>query len=162
MYKNYFLLAFTFLFLTSNAQEKDNHQLIIKSVNDYYSLATENIHLHFNKSVYLTNETIWFKGYIIDKKSNGLNYETTNVYIRILDQEDESAIFTIEIINTKDKSSNNNNNTIDKESITITAEGGKLLFQCDNTVGVQIKNCSGEGIKANNIKVFDSKNPLHL
>ncbi|CAM3680075.1 hypothetical protein FLGE108171_10340 [Flavobacterium gelidilacus] len=205
MCKNYFLLAFAFLFLTSNAQEQDNHQVIIKSINDYYSLATENIHLHFNKSSYLSNETIWFKGYIIDKKSNGLNYETTNIYVRILDQnkneivsklflansgiiigdlkldnkftsgtyyihtytnfmnnfeEDESSIFPIEIINTKDKSSINNNNTIDKESIIVTVEGDKLLFQCDNTVGVQIKNCSGEGIKANNIKVFDSKNNM--
>lgn len=205
MYKNYFLLAFTFLFLTTNAQEKDNHQLITKSINDYYSLASENIHLHFNKSVYLTNETIWFKGYVIDKKSNGLNYSTTNVYVRVLDsdknevvsklflasngiiighleldesyasgtyfihtytnfmnnfEEDESSIFPVEIINTKDSPKTNNNNSLDNESISLGIEGGKLVFDCDNTVGVQIKDCRGKGVKLNNIKVYDSKNSL--
>lgn len=205
MYKNYFLLAFTFLFLTTNAQEKDNHQLITKSINDYYSLASENIHLHFNKSVYLTNETIWFKGYVIDKKSNGLNYSTTNVYVRVLDsdknevvsklflasngiiighleldesyasgtyfihtytnfmnnfEEDESSIFPVEIINTKDSPKTNNNNSLDNESISLGIEGGKLVFDCDNTVGLQIKDCRGKGVKLNNIKVYDSKNSL--
>ncbi|WP_035666417.1 hypothetical protein, partial [Flavobacterium gelidilacus] len=205
MYKNYFLLAFTFLFLTSNAQEQDKHKTITKSINDYYSLASENIHLHFNKSVYLTNETIWFKGYVIDKKSNGLNYSTTNVYVRVLDsdknevvsklflcsngiiighiklnetyssgtyyihtytnfmnnfEEDESSIFPIEIFNTKDSPKTSNNNSLDNESITFGIEGGKLLFDCDNTVGVQIKGCSGKGVKLNNIKVYDSKNIL--
>ena len=154
MYKTFYLLAFSFLFLTSNAQEKDNHQLIIKSVNDYYSLVSENIHLHLNKNTYLTNEAIWFKGILVDKKSNDLNYETTNVYVRVLDkdkneiinklflanngiiighlklevnltsgtyyihtytnfmnnfEEDESSIFPIEIINTKDKSTISSN-----------------------------------------------------
>jgi hypothetical protein len=205
MYKNYFLLAFTFLFLTSNAQEQDNHKTITESINDYYSLASENIHLHFNKSVYLTNETVWFKGYVIDKKSNGLNYSTTNVYVSVLDsdknevvsklllasngiiighleldesyasgtyfihtytnfmnnfEEDESSIFPIEIINTKDSPKTNNNNSLDIESISLGIEGGKLVFDCDNTVGVQIKDCKGKGVKLNNIKVYDSKNSL--
>ncbi|CAM3679862.1 hypothetical protein FLGE108171_10325 [Flavobacterium gelidilacus] len=205
MYKNYFLLAFSFLFLTSNAQEQDNHSLITKSVTEYYSLASESIHLHFNKSIYLTNETIWFKGYVIDKKSNGLNYSTTNVYVRILDEdkneivsklfltsngiiighleldesyasgtyfihtytnfmnnfeEDESSIFPVEIINTKDSPKTNNNNSLDNESISLGIEGGKLVFECDNTVGVQIKDCKGKGVKLNNIKVYDSKNIL--
>ncbi|CAM3679916.1 hypothetical protein FLGE108171_10330 [Flavobacterium gelidilacus] len=205
MYKTYLLLAFTFLFLTTNAQEQDNHKTITKSINDYYSLASENIHLHFNKSIYLTNETIWFKGYVIDKKSNGLNYSTTNVYVRVLDsdknelvsklflasngliighlkldetfssgnyyihtytnfmnnfEEDESSLFPIEIVNTKDSPQKNNNNFLDNESINLAIEGGKLLFDCDNTIGVQIKNCIGKGVKLNNIKVYDSKNML--
>ena len=205
MYKNYFLLAFTFLFLTTNAQEKDNHLVISKSLNDYYSLASENIHLHFNKSVYLTNETIWFKGYIIDKKSNGLNYSTTNVYVRIVDsnkneivsklflasngiiighlklddsyssgtyfihtytnfmnnfEEDESSLFSLEIVNTKDSFSINDNISIEDTSIEIAAEGGKVLFESDNTIGVKIKNCNGNGMRLNNIKVLDGQNNI--
>lgn len=205
MYKNYYFLIITFLFLTTSAQEKDKHKIISKALIDYYSLQSENIHLHFNKSVYLTNETIWFKGYIIDKKRNGLNYSTTNVYVRILDKdkkeiinklflassgivvgnlklnetyssgtyyihtytnfmnnfaEDESSIFPIEIINTKDSFKLNEENSIENASIEFAAEGGKFLFDCDNTIGVQIKSCFGKGIKLNNIKVYDSKNNL--
>ena len=205
MYKNYFLLAFTFLFLTINAQEEDSHKTITKSINDYYSLASENIHIHFNKNTYLTNETIWFKGYIIDKKSNGLNYQTTNVYVRILDkdkneitnklflasngiiigqfklnesydsgtyyihtytnfmnnfEEDESSYYPIEIINTKDNFSIQNETSIDNATIDFSIEGGKLLLESDNTIGIHITNCDGRGIKLSNIKVYDSKNTL--
>lgn len=204
MAKNYFLII-VFLFLSSNAQEKVNHQFITKSLNDYFSLESENIHLHFNKSVYLTNETIWFKGYVIDKKTNKLNYATTNVYVRIIDEnkkeiisqlnlanngiiighfkldetftsgkyfihtytnfmnnfeEDESAIFPIEIVNIKDKITDNNNNYTEDQLINVSIEGGKLVFDCDNTVGVYIKNCNGKGLKLNNIKVFNTKNEL--
>ena len=205
MKKRYPFLFFILLFYSVSAQEKDNHQKIIESINNYYSLSSENIHLHLNKSSYLTNENIWFKGYIIDKKTNGLNNETTNVYVRLLDEnkveitnklflanngtiignfkldnnynsgtyylhtytnfmnnfeEDESSIFPIEIINTKDKSTSNSDNTISEDFIKFSIEGGKLIFQCDNTIGVQIKNCSGEGLKINSIKVIDSKNNI--
>ena len=205
MCKKHFLFIIFFLFLTSNAQEKDNHLVISKSLTDYYSLASENIHLHFNKSVYLTNETIWFKGYIIDKKTNDLCYETTNVYVRLLDkdkneiinnlflanngiitghfnleetynsgtyyihtytnfmnnfEEDESSIFPIEIINVKDNFTINDSSSIENATIEFSIEGGKLLYSADNTIGVHIKNCNGNGIKLKNIKVFDSKNDL--
>jgi hypothetical protein len=205
MYKKYFTLVFFSFFLSLTAQEKDNHQIISKSLTDYYSLASENIHLHFNKSIYLTNETIWLKGYIIDKKSNGLNYQTTNVYVKILDQdknevesklflasngiiigdfklnenyssgtyfihtytnfmnnfeEDESSIFPIEIVNTKDSFTNNKNTSLKNASIEIIAEGGKILFDSDNTIGVKIKNCTGGGIKLSTIKVYDGNNNI--
>jgi hypothetical protein len=197
--------VFFSFFLSLTAQEKDNHQIISKSLTDYYSLASENIHLHFNKSIYLTNETIWLKGYIIDKKSNGLNYQTTNVYVKILDQdknevesklflasngiiigdfklnenyssgtyfihtytnfmnnfeEDESSIFPIEIVNTKDSFTNNKNTSLKNASIEIIAEGGKILFDSDNTIGVKIKNCTGGGIKLSTIKVYDGNNNI--
>lgn len=203
--KNFIFLIIAFILLSTNAQEKENHQEITKSINDYYNLAIENIHLHLNKSVYLTNESIWFKGYVIDKKNNGLNYSTTNVYVRIIDEnkneissklflasngvvigqfqlnenyssgkyfihtytnfmnnfeEDESSLYQIEIINTKDQLLTNFNDKIDSESISYSFEGGKFLLETANTIGIHIKNCHGEGVKISNIKVYDSKNNL--
>ncbi|MCW1147317.1 hypothetical protein [Flavobacterium lacisediminis] len=161
----------------------------------------ENVHLHFNKSTYLSNETIWFKGYIIEKKESKLNFQTTNVFVRLLDSnkteisnqlffasngtiigqikisenlpsgdyfvhtytnymnnfhEDESTVQKIRIINTQDKITNN---TISDNTLTIklSFEGGKLLYQSDNNIGVSIKNCLGKGQKISNIEVKNSK-----
>ena len=203
--KNHIIVFFVLFFLATSAQEKDNHHIILNSLKDYYSLASENIHLHFNKNNYTTNETIWFKGYIIDKKSNGLNYQTTNVYVRILDkdknevtnklflanngiiigqfkldnsfnsgqyyihvytnfmnnfEEDESSIYPIEITNIKDSFQTTNSNSITDATIELAVEGGKILYDSDNTIGIHIKSCTGNGIKLNNITVLDSKNNL--
>lgn len=65
---------------TSIAQNNLDEKLI-----NYYKLDRENIHLHLNKTIYSTNETVWFKGYIIEKKESKLNFLTTNVFVRLLD-----------------------------------------------------------------------------
>ncbi|HEY0091150.1 MAG TPA: hypothetical protein VGB43_01575, partial [Flavobacterium sp.] len=58
---------------------------VISSIADYFKLDRENIHLQLNKEVYLSDETLWFKGYVIEKKT-GLPYlATTNVYVQLLD-----------------------------------------------------------------------------
>lgn len=59
---------------------------ITSSIINHYKLGRENIYIHLNKSTYLSNETLWFKGYIIDKKESKLNYQTTNVFINIYDK----------------------------------------------------------------------------
>jgi hypothetical protein len=43
----------------------------------------ENIHLHLNKNVYLSNDRIWFKGYIIEKK-NRPTQNTTNINVNLM------------------------------------------------------------------------------
>lgn len=182
--------------------QNSNKEKIDQSILKYYEMDRENVHLHFNKTVYLSNETIWFKGYIIEKKESKLNFQTTNVFVRLLDSnkteilnqlffaangtiigqikinqnipsgdyfvqtytnymnnfnEDESTVQKIRIINTQDKIVNNtiNNSNLD---ITLSFEGGKLLSQSDNNIGVSIKNCLGKGQKINNIEVRNSKN----
>lgn len=60
-------------------------QKIANALTDYFRLDRENIHLHLNKNIYLTNEKIWFKGYVIEKKNNP-TFNTTNIYINLLDQ----------------------------------------------------------------------------
>lgn len=87
--KNKFPLFFiclltTFFSLNSKGQ---NHEKITNSLVNYFKLDRENIYLHLNKDTYLTNETIWFKGYVLDKRTNKLNPQTTNVYVSLYDSD---------------------------------------------------------------------------
>jgi len=59
---------------------------ITTSLVEFYKLERENISIHLNKSIYLTNETIWFKGYVIEKKNVKLFQPTTNVYVKLFDE----------------------------------------------------------------------------
>ena len=79
MKKSLFIL-FILTFLPGIAQNGLDEKLI-----NYFKLDRENIHLHLNKTIYSTNETVWFKGYIIEKKESKLNFLTTNVHVRLLD-----------------------------------------------------------------------------
>ena len=51
----------------------------------YFKADREKIHLHPNKSVFTTGESIWFKGYITELKT-GMPYgATTNVHLQLRD-----------------------------------------------------------------------------
>lgn len=82
--------VFIFLILTITVRAQSNftanQEKISNALSEYFTLDRENIHLHLNKSIYLTNEQIWFKGYIIDKKNKLPYYETTNIYVALLDE----------------------------------------------------------------------------
>lgn len=195
-----YALLFSFLCLSTYSQSNGKEK-IDQAILKYYEMDRENIHLHCNKTTYLTNETIWFKGYIIEKKESKLNFQTTNVFVRLLDNqnteisnqlfyaangvvegkikineslpsgdyflqtytnymnnffENESTIQKIKIINIQDKSivNTNSNNQL---SVNFSFEGGNLLYQTDNNIGVSIKNCFGKGQKISNIEVKNSK-----
>ena len=75
------------LFQLFSFSQTVNKEKIAQSLDNYYQLERENIHLHLNKTVFLSNETIWFKGYIYDKKTNSLNTGTTNVYVSLYNSE---------------------------------------------------------------------------
>lgn len=84
------LIVFVVLWatITLNAQSSytPNQDKISNSLSDYFMMNRENIHIHLNKSTYLTNEQIWFKGYIIEKKIKSPFYDTTNVYVSLMDE----------------------------------------------------------------------------
>lgn len=61
-------------------------QKITKSIGDYFKLDRENIHLHLNKNKYLSQESIWFTGYVIEKK-NKPTFQTTNVFVELTDED---------------------------------------------------------------------------
>lgn len=53
----------------------------------YFKLDRENIHLHLNKERYITNEIIWIKGYVIDKKNSKPFTATANIHVNLLDSD---------------------------------------------------------------------------
>jgi hypothetical protein len=83
---------FTSLFLLSlfssifcNAQSSEKKQQIAKAVTDYFHLERENIHAHLNKNVFLTSESVWFKGYVYHRKAGIPFFATTNIYASLID-----------------------------------------------------------------------------
>jgi hypothetical protein len=199
------LLLFIFFIQNTFSQTVEKNVMLDEKVKNYFNLTRENIHLHFNKETYINNETIWFKGYVIDKASGILNIETTNVYVSLLDKEkkvidtklvlcnfgtfsghwdldkdltsgyyyihaftnfmnnfkeNESSLFKIKILNPKESEVIENIDILTNATIEIAAEGGNFIFECDNRIGVTIKDCNGKGIKQENIKVVDSKNNI--
>lgn len=83
---NTFLLILVLLCTKNFSQTPDTKQQIIQHLQDYFSLERESIHLHLNKSSYLTNESIWFKGYVFNKKDKLPFFYTTNVYVVLYDE----------------------------------------------------------------------------
>lgn len=64
-----------------------NKEKIAQALDNYYQFDRENIHLHLNRTTFLSTETIWFKGYIFDKKTSTPNLGTTNVYVSLYNSE---------------------------------------------------------------------------
>ncbi len=98
--KNYFLILFFLLASISknNAQETDVNKIkIADAFVNYFSLERENIHLHLNKNIYLSNEEIWFKGYVLNRKESLPFYYSTNIIVGLYDSEgtllDQKLVF---------------------------------------------------------------------
>jgi hypothetical protein len=75
------LLTTTLLF----SQNADNQQKIKANLEDYFHFERENIHVQFNKTIYVSNENIAFKGYVFNKQSSVPNLNTTNIQMVIYD-----------------------------------------------------------------------------
>ena len=73
-----FLLFFVSKNFSQNTEIKEN---IAEKLNSYFDLERENIHLHLNKDLYLTDESIWFKGYVYNRKERLPFFNTTNVFV---------------------------------------------------------------------------------
>ena len=67
------------------AQNSDNQQKIKSNLEEYFHFERENIHVQFNKTLYISNENIAFKGYVFNKQSSLPNLNTTNVLLVIYD-----------------------------------------------------------------------------
>lgn len=89
MRTNYFasLLACLFVSQTFFAQNSPEKEKIVESVSNYFYMDRENIHVHLDKKTFMVDETIWFKGYVYNKKSNTPFLETTNVYALLYDSQ---------------------------------------------------------------------------
>jgi hypothetical protein len=83
-------LLLTILLFTSNILQgqKTNDKtvsLISTALENYFLLERENINLHLNKTTFLSNEKIWLKGYVVNRKTNQPFFNTTNVFALLYD-----------------------------------------------------------------------------
>lgn len=83
-----FLAICTLLIMSQKAYtQQGRNEEILKAVTDYFFLERENIHVHFDKNVFMTNESIWFKGYVFHRKKNVPFFTTVNVYASLIDSD---------------------------------------------------------------------------
>jgi hypothetical protein len=85
--RHFFLLI---TFLVSSAIFSQNNEETVKSkigvvLENYFKLDREAIHIHVNKSTFLSEETIWYQGYIVNRKTNKPFY-TSNVFVLLFDE----------------------------------------------------------------------------
>lgn len=80
------ILAFLLFHTVFCQNETDDDNIKIAGVlNNYFDLEREAIHLHTDKTTFINNETIWYQGYVINRKTNK-PYFTTNVFVLLLDE----------------------------------------------------------------------------
>lgn len=79
--------CFLFLFSLGRifSQAHGNEQKVKSALEDYFYFERENIHVQFNKNLYVSNEQIAFKGYIFNKQNALPNIKTTNIQLVIYD-----------------------------------------------------------------------------
>lgn len=85
--KHFFaFLAFTFSSAVYCQQDIDEPKSkIVSTLDKYFDLEREAIHIHLDKTTFINNEAIWYKGYIINRKTNK-PFFTTNVYVLLFDE----------------------------------------------------------------------------
>ena len=77
------------IFAHSFSQNPDNQQEIKNSIQKYFLHDRENIHVQFNKTIYVNNEDIAFKGYLFSKNNSTPHLNTTNVKLVIFNEKHE-------------------------------------------------------------------------
>ncbi len=83
------LLLIIVLFISNIIQSQETHDenvsKIATALEQYFFLERENINLHLNKTTFLSNEKIWLKGYIVNRKTQQPFFSTTNVFALLYD-----------------------------------------------------------------------------
>jgi len=85
---NYFFFLFFILVSNSLFSQIDTDENLAKIESilyNFFDLEREAIHLHLDKTTFLNNESIWYQGYVINRKTNK-PYFTTNVFVMLLDE----------------------------------------------------------------------------
>lgn len=92
----FFLLLSDLLFAQTAETQPENQTL--SSIRAYFAFDHENFHLHLNKSIYVSNDKIWFKGYVIEKNRELPYIGTSNTYVQLISSDgkiiDTKLIFT--------------------------------------------------------------------
>lgn len=77
----------TLLFFKSFSQTANIPEKITNLIETYFSDERESIHVQFNKTVYINNEDIAFKGYVINKNKSIPYINTTNIQLVIYNEQ---------------------------------------------------------------------------
>lgn len=85
----FLLLLLLSFHIKSFSQEADTKQKIAEKLNTYFALERENIHLHLNKDTFSSEESIWFKGYVYNRKELVPFFSTMNVFVALYNQTGE-------------------------------------------------------------------------
>jgi hypothetical protein len=80
------LLIISLLLTFTNVKSQDNTAIEAKYAS-YFDLPRESVFLHLNKSTFIKGESIWYKGYIYNRKDSVPFKETTNLYVGLYDAE---------------------------------------------------------------------------
>ncbi|MEE1899648.1 hypothetical protein V1389_14965 [Flavobacterium rakeshii] len=90
--KKHLATILVFCILTSSTLygQENKIQEISSIVKNYYSLERESIHVHFSKNTFITNENIWFKGYVYYSKKNTPFFTTTNIFAVLKNAENKT------------------------------------------------------------------------
>ena len=84
--KYLFLLSFLISsFAFSQNETNEEYSKIAGVLDNYFDLEREAIHLHLDKTTFMNTETIWYQGYIINRKT-AKPYFTTNVFVVLYDE----------------------------------------------------------------------------
>lgn len=84
--KYLFLLSFLISpFAFSQNDTNEEYSKIAGVLDNYFDLEREAIHLHLDKTTFMNTETIWYQGYIINRKT-AKPYFTTNVFVVLYDE----------------------------------------------------------------------------
>lgn len=87
IFRFHVILVFFAAVFSSYSQESDPQKTSIsKNLEDYFFLERENIHLQLDKSVFISDEDIWFKGYVYHRKEEVPFFTTTNVYATLYEE----------------------------------------------------------------------------
>ncbi|QYJ67182.1 hypothetical protein [Flavobacterium litorale] len=200
------VLLFLLIGISNNAQNTDTKKIAIaEKLNDYFFLERENIHVHFNKDIYLTDESVWFKGYTYHRKSNNPFFSCVNIFATLMDDEgkvlenqllygnmgsfsgrfelkdymksgryyvqfytnwmnnfteDESFIGEITIVNKNIAPSLFNKPNYSKVNIDLHPEGGTLVNEITNTIGISVTDCNRKPIAAKEAKIINANNEV--
>lgn len=82
-----FTICCLLLFFQSFAQTTTSPEKIANLIETYFADERENIHVQFNKIIYVNNEDIAFKGYVINKSKSIPYINTTNVQLVIYNEQ---------------------------------------------------------------------------
>ena len=83
-------ILFLFLLLFINvlmAQTDIGNNLVKDKFLKYFELPRETVFLHTNKSTYITNEEIWFKGYVYDRHNSKPFQQSSTIHLGLYNHE---------------------------------------------------------------------------